>query len=83
MPRRDRRQGVPDLDPFGANDPAWERYEGISWLRRVARSGALHQRRRPGPKGELWSALLVGMLGWAILVGGVVLVFWLASLVID
>jgi hypothetical protein len=72
--------GGPELDPFGANDPAWERLYGISWLRRIARGGG---RTTPRPKGELLSALVVTVLGLAVLVGGVFLVFWLISLLPD
>ena len=34
MGRKERRgHGGPPVDSFGANDPAWERYEGVSGLR--------------------------------------------------
>ena len=73
----------PDLDPFGANDPAWERYEGVSWLRRVAQSHARSRQeyRRPGRDAPAF--LLVGAVGLIVIVGAVALVFWLFSLLTD
>ena len=83
MGRKGRGGGFPELDPFGANDPAWERYEGVSWIRRVAQSRAGRGKPGPRPKGELFSVMVVGALGLGILVGGVWLVLWLIGLAID
>jgi hypothetical protein len=81
MGRKERRgHGSPPLDPFGANDPAWERYYGVSWLKRVASS----QRARPAggvrrePR-ELLAALVVGVLALAVVVGAIALLFWGAA----
>lgn len=85
MARKDRRHGGPELDPFGTTDPAWERYEGVSWARKVAQSRALRSRegRRRRPKGEALTAMAVGVLGVAVAVGAIALVFWLLSLLFD
>lgn len=82
MARKDRRGGVPDLDPFGTNDPAWERYYGVSWLRRIASLRSLREGKRP-PRGEMLSAMLVGVVVLVIAVGAITLVFWLLAQLID
>ncbi len=84
MAREDPPGGVPDLDPFGANDPAWERYEGVSGLRRLAQSRA-RGRDKPyrRPRRDLFAAMVVGSLGLAVLIGAIVGLLWLFSLVVD
>jgi hypothetical protein len=86
MARRNRRKGDgPPLDPFGANDPVWERYEGVSWARRFAQA---HSSRRPGepwrrrPRGELFAVMVAGALIFAVMIGIAFLLFWAGAALI-
>jgi hypothetical protein len=67
MARKDRRgHGGPPLDPFGANDPAWERYEGCQRTPALealfspeagpasGRGPVVHDRGRPGGPDRRW-----------------------------
>ena len=77
--------GGPELDPFGANDPAWERYEGVSGLRRLAQTRAKRHDVRPyrRPRGEMLAFMVVAAGGLALVVGGIFLVAWLLGLAFD
>ena len=79
------KEGPPDAgpprDPFGTEDPYWERHYGISWLRRVAHSRRDEAfRRRPG---ELRSILLVAAVGAVAVVAGLALLFWIVGSLIE
>ena len=78
MPRRDRRgHGGPPADPFGTNDPAWERYEGVSGLRRWKPSFNRTKDRR---RGEFASFMLIEGLAVLGAAGAIALLFWLTSI---
>jgi hypothetical protein len=85
MGRKDQPpDGGPPLDPFGANDPYWERYTGVSWIRRFWRpQPSVGTREAPRPRrGEMFSVVVVGGVAIAVLVGAIALLFYgLAALV--
>jgi ferric-dicitrate binding protein FerR (iron transport regulator) len=61
---------VPELDPFGANDPAWERYEGVSQIRRMARAHASRDASPATRRRSFLAAMLVLVSALAAVIGG-------------
>jgi hypothetical protein len=80
QPKDEPSDSRPPLDPFGTEDPYWERHYGISWLRRVARS----RRHEPFPRppGELRSVLVIAVIGAVAIALGLALLFWIAGTLI-
>ena len=71
----------PPLDPFGTEDPYWERHYGIGWLRRFgSRSGdgGLPTRRR----GETLAIIVASGLALVFVVAGLAFIFWVAAILI-
>lgn len=65
----------PPADPFGTEDPYWERHYGVSWLRGVARSR--RDEPFPRPPGELRSVILIAVAGAVAVALGLALLFWI------